>query len=101
MTMRLLIAPGLGGREDIRNLWPQPKTSLRWNSQVKDALEEHLHRLVCSGKLDLSSAQRDIALDWIAAYKRYFNTDKPLPPVSDQRSLNGALLVWLRVSERR
>ena len=80
-----LIAPGLGGREDIRNLWPQPKTSLKWNSEVKDALEEHLHGLVCSGRLDLSSAQRDIASDWIAAYKRYFKTDKPLPLISVNR----------------
>jgi hypothetical protein len=95
-----LIAPGLGGREDIHNLWPQPKTSLRWNSEVKDALEEHLHRLVCSGKLDLSSAQRDIAADWIAAYKRYFNTDKPLPPTSESLGLVGALLASPRVFER-
>jgi hypothetical protein len=95
-----LIAPGLGGREDIRNLWPQPKTSLRWNAEVKDALEEHLHRLVCSGKLDLSSAQRDIASDWVAAYKRYFNTDKPLPPISDRLGLVGALFASPRVFER-
>ncbi len=30
--------------------------------------------MVCSGKLDLSTAQRDIATDWIAAYKKYFHT---------------------------
>jgi hypothetical protein len=73
-----LIAPGLGGVEDIRNLWPEPSTSRTWNAYVKDALEEHLHRLVCSGDLDLSTAQRDIATDWIAAYKKYFHTDRPL-----------------------
>ena len=27
---------------------------------------------------DLSTAQRDISSDWIAAYKKYFDTDKPL-----------------------
>jgi hypothetical protein len=73
-----LIAPGLGGTEDIHNLWPQPYTSRTWNAHVKDTLEEHLHQLVCAGKLDLSTAQRDIATDWIAAYKNYFHTDKPL-----------------------
>jgi hypothetical protein len=72
-----LIAPGLGGVEDIHNLWPEPYTSRRWNAYVKDALEEHLHQLVCAGELDLSTAQRDIATDWIAAYKKYFHTDRP------------------------
>ncbi len=73
-----LIAPGLGGVEDIRNLWPEPSTSRTWNAYAKDALEEHLHQLVCAGDLDLSTAQREIASDWIAAYKKYFHTDRPL-----------------------
>jgi Putative zinc-finger len=73
-----LIAPGLGGAEDIHNLWPQAYTSGTWNARVKDALEERLHQMVCAGKLDLSVAQSDIANDWIAAYKKYFHTDKPL-----------------------
>jgi len=73
-----LIAPGLGGAEDIHNLWPEPFDSERWNAHVKDALEERLHELVCSGNLDLSTAQHDIATDWIAAYKKYFHTDMPL-----------------------
>jgi len=73
-----LIAPGLGGVEEIHNLWPEPYTSPTWNAHVKDALEEHLHQMVCSGKLDLATAQRDIATDWIAAYKKYFRTDRPL-----------------------
>jgi hypothetical protein len=34
--------------------------------------------MVCAGKLDLSTAQREIATDWIAAYKKYFHTDRPL-----------------------
>jgi hypothetical protein len=72
-----LIAPGLGGVGDIHNLWPEPYTSRPWNAHVKDALEERLHQMVCAGKLDLSTAQRDIATDWIAAYKKYFHTDRP------------------------
>jgi hypothetical protein len=73
-----LIAPGLGGTEDIHNLWPEPYNSRTWNAHVKDSLEERLHQLVCAGELDLSTAQRDIATDWIAAYKKYFHTDRPM-----------------------
>jgi hypothetical protein len=73
-----LIAPGLGGVEDIHNLWPEPYTSSMWNARVKDTLEEHLHELVCAGEVDLSTAQNDIADNWIAAYKKYFHTDRPL-----------------------
>ena len=78
-----LIAPGLGGAEDIHNLWPEPYTSPAWNARVKDDLEEHLHRLVCAGRLDLPTAQRDIATNWIAAYKKYFHTDRPSAKRSD------------------
>lgn len=73
-----LITPALGGADDIRNLWPQPYASGEWNAHVKDALEHHLHDLVCSGKLELRTAQRDIASNWIAAYRKYFNTNRPL-----------------------
>ena len=74
-----LITPALGGADDIRNLWPQPYASGEWNAHVKDALEDHLHHQVCSGMLDLETAQRDISADWIAAYRKYFKTDRPLP----------------------
>ncbi len=81
-----LIAPGLGGTEDVHNLWPESYTTPTWNAHVKDNLEEHLHELVCSGKLNLSTAQNDIATDWIAAYKKYFNTDRPLSSDSNLNS---------------
>jgi hypothetical protein len=71
-----LIAPGLGGAEDIHNLWPEPKSSSAWNARVKDALEERLHQLVCSGDLDLPTAQKAIASDWITAYKKYLGSDR-------------------------
>jgi hypothetical protein len=73
-----LIAPGLGGTDEIRNLWPEPYSSPVWNAHVKDALEERLHQMVCAGKVDLATAQKDIATDWVAAYKKYFHTDAPL-----------------------
>jgi hypothetical protein len=76
-----LITPALGGADNIQNLWPEPY-SFTWNARVKDQLEDHLHTLVCQGKIQLATAQNDIASDWIAAYKRYFNTDKPEPTQS-------------------
>ncbi len=72
-----LIAPGLGGSEDIHNLWPEPYHSSVWNARVKDQLEERLHQLVCAHMLDLDTAQKDIATDWIAAYKKYFHSYRP------------------------
>jgi hypothetical protein len=73
-----LITPALGGADDIRNLWPQPYVSTVWNARVKDELEDRLRELVCGGQLDLAEAQRDISTDWIAAYKKYFQTDRPV-----------------------
>jgi len=72
-----LITPELGGADSIRNLWPQPYSTV-WNAHVKDMLEERLHTLVCSGQVDLATAQREIATDWIGAYKKYFHTARPL-----------------------
>jgi hypothetical protein len=73
-----LITPALGGADDIHNIWPQSNRGTVWNAQVKDALEDHLRNLVCDGQLDLATAQRDIASNWIEAYKKYFHTDRPL-----------------------
>jgi hypothetical protein len=73
-----LITPALGGADDIHNLWPQPYTATVWNAQVKDALEDHLRDLVCGGQVDLATAQHEIAMNWIDAYKKYFHTDQPL-----------------------
>lgn len=73
-----LITPALGGADDIHNLWPQSYASTVWNARVKDALEDHLRDLVCAGELDLATAQREIAANWIETYKKYFHTDSPL-----------------------
>jgi hypothetical protein len=74
-----LVTPALGGADDIHNLWPHSYSATIWNSEVKDALEDRLRELVCDGSLDLPEAQREIATNWIAAYKKYFQTDRPLP----------------------
>jgi hypothetical protein len=74
-----LITPALGGADDIRNLWPHSYADTEWNAKVKDALEDKLRDLVCQGQVDLSMAQREIAGNWIEAYKKYFHTDHPVP----------------------
>jgi hypothetical protein len=56
-----------GAANDPRNLWPEPGAS----PNPKDALEDRLRALVCSGRLGLAGAQREIATDWIAAYRRW------------------------------
>ena len=73
-----LITPELGGSSDRRNLWPERYGSRVWNARVKDELEGLLPALVCRGAVDLVTAQQDIAADWIAAYKKYFHTDRPV-----------------------
>ena len=79
-----LITPALGGADDIRNLWPQSYSSAVWNARVKDALEDRLHDLVCRGDLELAAAQQEISTDWIAAYEKYFHTDRPIESQSQQ-----------------
>jgi hypothetical protein len=73
-----LVTPELGGTTAAENLWPQRYGTGVWNARVKDELELLLPRLVCDGRVDLAEAQRAIAADWIAAYKKYFATDRPL-----------------------
>ncbi len=74
-----LITPELGGTAAPENLWPQRYASPTWNAHVKDALEQLLAERVCRTEMTLEQAQRDLALDWVAAYKRYFGTDEPIP----------------------
>ena len=73
-----LITPELGGTAETGNLWPQSFVSTEWNAYVKDELERRLQEMVCDGRMDVATAQRRLAADWIAAYKQFFNTDRPL-----------------------
>jgi hypothetical protein len=83
-----LITPELGGAETVKNLWPEPYYNTVWNAHVKDQLEVHLRDMVCGGKLDLGTAQRDLSSDWIAAYRRYFKSETPI------RSTTPDTLLW-------
>ena len=62
-----LVPLELGGAPaDRANLWPEP-----WDgplgAHAKDNVENELHRRVCSGALDLATAQRRIATNWTMA----------------------------------
>jgi hypothetical protein len=72
-----LVNPQLGGTNDIKNLWPEPSQRGIWNARAKDELEKHLHQLVCNRTVDLNVAQREIATDWIAAYRKYLGRQTP------------------------
>jgi anti-sigma factor RsiW len=78
-----LITPELGGVPDARNLWPERYATSVWNARVKDELEDLLPQLICRGQVDLPTAQREIADNWIAAYKKYFRTDHPIRRPAD------------------
>lgn len=73
-----LINPQLGGNDEFQNLWPEPYHATVWNAPAKDALETRLHGMVCSGQISLEEAQREIATDWIGAYKKIFHADRPV-----------------------
>ncbi len=61
-----LISRELGGADDVRNLWPEPKSG-PWNAQMKDRLENRLRHEVCYGDMSLGQAQRLIVKDWTVA----------------------------------
>ncbi len=65
-----LIPLELGGSNTAGNLWPQVYHGAG-SADVKDRLENHLHALVCSGQVPLTTAQQAIASDWRAAATRY------------------------------
>ena len=71
-----LISLELGGSNSVRNLWPQSYKTSPLNAHTKDALENKLHSLACSGQITFVQAQQAIAKDWQAAYVQYVG---PLP----------------------
>jgi hypothetical protein len=65
-----LISLQLGGSPtDIKNLWPQPYDGN--NARKKDVVETKLKKLVCTGTITLSVAQKAIATNWLIAYNQY------------------------------
>jgi hypothetical protein len=68
-----IVSLELGGSNEIANLFPE-KLNAHPGYRVKDALENRLHDLVCSGRMSLRSAQRRIARNWQALYKKVYGT---------------------------
>ena len=66
-----LIPLGIGGADTRENLWPESRDTAPWNAGVKDRLERYLHVEVCAGHIAVQDAQKAIATDWVAAYRRY------------------------------
>ena len=68
-----LIPLCLGGADDDRNLWPEPRRSIEpiWSAERKDELEARMCSLVCSGELDVREAQREISEDWTEACRKF------------------------------
>jgi hypothetical protein len=60
----------LGGSNSIRNLYPEAANPAPGFHQ-KDRLEKRLHAMVCARDLGIRTAQKAIARNWLAAYKRY------------------------------
>ncbi len=82
-----LISLELGGSNSIKNLWPQSFLTKPWNAHVKDAVEDRLHAMICSGTINIKSAQHEIASDWIRAYKKYVGPE-PKESGGSSRSAN-------------
>jgi hypothetical protein len=65
-----LISLELGGSNELKNLWPESST-LSNGSRAKDKFEGYLHAQVCSGKLPIQEAQREIATNWVTYYNNW------------------------------
>jgi len=64
-----LIPLELGGSpDDVKNLWPEPYYT-NPSALDKDRFENYLHNQVCSGVIDLKTAQDEIATNWV----KYWN----------------------------
>ena len=69
-----IVSLELGGSNDIANLFPEREYA-HPGYRVKDKLENRLHAMVCAGQIDLRVAQRGIATDWQALYRKVFGID--------------------------
>jgi hypothetical protein len=63
-----LVPLELGGGNDPANLWPQPASPTP-GFHEKDGLENALHDQVCHRRLSVTRAQREIAADWVSAWR--------------------------------
>ncbi len=72
-----LIPLEIGGADVRENLWPESYDTRPWNAAVKDKLENYLHVEACAGRIPIKQAQKEIAEDWITAYRKYLGEPSP------------------------
>jgi hypothetical protein len=74
----------LGGADVAKNLWPEKYCPTKkekgmlgmfppapcYGAREKDVVETNFKRQVCAGKMTLKEAQKRIAADWLAEYKK-------------------------------
>jgi hypothetical protein len=64
-----LVNLSIGGSNDISNLWPEAASPTP-GFHEKDQVEVYLQDQVCSGKMDLRTAQVQIATNWLQVYDK-------------------------------
>lgn len=64
-----LVSLELGGSNEIANLWPELASPTPGFHQ-KDGVENYLHAEVCSGAVDLKTAQIEVATNWLPIYSQ-------------------------------
>lgn len=76
-----LISLEIGGGNDISNLWPE-NLKITDGSLTKDKFENYLHSHVCSGKMTIAEAQKEISTNWLKYYQDDTTTTvkKTTPP---------------------
>lgn len=67
-----LISRELGGDDVVENLWPQAYGTSPYNAQLKDTLENRLHKEMCAGHIGLKAARDMLVNDWRKAYRVYY-----------------------------
>jgi hypothetical protein len=78
-----------GATNDPRNLWPEPGAS----PNRKDQVEAYLNRQVCDRRMPLARAQRLIAGDWVAIYRRIAGAG-PSAPTAPSKASCSASAAW-------
>ena len=76
---------GLGGSNDISNLWPEPAEP-KPGFHEKDQVENYLHDQVCNGSISLQLAQDMIRENWVKVYDAFGST--PIPTIKSQPPIN-------------
>ena len=67
-TIDHYIPLGILGTNDPENLWPQPRDE----AKQKDAIENKLRKMVCSGQMSLRDAQNQLLNNpWLDVYNKF------------------------------